>query len=196
MTETVTIDQVRDLVKAEKIKPSDLFGVETLTGDPTVVGYVEAEKKKAVAGEYAHRKRTEEGFDKTREELEKKLLEREADLQKLKIDAAKAQVGSLFTKQKDERKLDEKQVKFVQSRLAKFTPTKVEDLEKEFNAHMDAEIDEYKRIAKDVFGVEDKPADGGKADGGTGPDEKQKEGPADKYLDPAQNPFIKVTGEV
>jgi hypothetical protein len=196
MTEVVTIDQVRDLIKAEKIKPSDLFGVETLTGDPTVIGYVEAEKKKAVAGEYAHRKRTEEGFDKTRDELEGKLKEREAELQKLKVDAAKAQVGSLFLKQKDERRLDEKQVKFVQSRLAKFTPTKVEDLEKELNAHLDAEIDEYKRIAKDVFGVEEKTDGDDKGKHGVGPDEKPKETPADKYLDPAQNPFIKTTGEV
>lgn len=193
----ITIEDVKSFLKAEKTKPSDLFGAEDLTEDPAVKGFVETEKRRAVAGEYAHRKRTEEGFDTTKKEFEDKIKERDVKIRALEINAAKAQVGTLFEKQKGERKLDEKQVKFVQSRLPKFTPTKVEDLEKEFNLHLDAEIDEYKRIAKDVFGVEEKAADDRtKVDGGTGPDGKQKEGPADKYLDPAQNPWIPKTDEV
>lgn len=191
----ITIDQMRDLIKAEKIKPSDLFGVEVLTEDPSVVGYVEAERKKAISGEYAHRKRTEEGFDKTKAELEIKLKERETEVQTLKLDAAKGQVGTLFEKQKTDRKMDEKQVKFIQSRLPKFAPTKVEDLDKEFNAYLDVEIDEYKKILKEVFGVEDKSEDNKDVKGGgTEPDDKKKATPEPEspYLDPAKNPFIKT----
>jgi len=194
----ITIDQVRDLIKSEKIKPSDLFGSETLTEDPTVKGYVDAEVKRAVAGEYAHRKRDEEGSLKAKEDMEKAVAEKDAEIAKLKIETAKSQVGSLYEKQKESRKLDDKQDKFVLSRIDKFTPEKAEDIEKEFNTYLDAEIDEYKKISKDVFGIEEEPEkkpDGTEdKDGGTGPDNKKKEelGKEDKYIDPAQNPMIKT----
>jgi len=194
----ITIEDVKAFVKAESSKPSDLFGAESLADDPAVKGLIETESRQARAGEYAHRKRGEEGFDKTRKEWEDKLKVKDDELLKLRKDAAKAQVGSLFEKQKEARKLDEKQVKFISSRLPKFEPIKIEDLEKEFNLHLDGEIEEYKRIAKDVFGVEDKSAgNGGKeGDGGTGPADKSKESPGSKYLDPAQNPMIKIAGDI
>jgi hypothetical protein len=194
----ITIEDVKAFIKAESSKPSDLFGAESLAEDPAVKGLIETETRQARAGEYAHRKRTEEGFDKTRQEWEDKLKVKDGELLKLRKDAAKAQVGSLFEKQKAERKLDEKQSKFIQTRLAKFEPIKIEDLEKEFNLHLDGEIEEYKRIAKDVFGVEEKPAgDGGKGgDGGTGPADKSKESPDNKYLDPERNPMIKIAGDI
>ena len=55
MGDVVTIDQLRDLVKADKIKPSDIFGAEVLADDPSVKGLIETENRRAVAGEYAHR---------------------------------------------------------------------------------------------------------------------------------------------
>lgn len=193
MSDVVTIDQIRDLIKAEKIRPSDLFGAEVLTDDPVVTGYVKERTKEAVAGEYAHRKRTEEGFDKTRKEFEDKLTEREAEVQKLKLESAKSQIPVLFEKQKAERTLDERQGKWLQNRLAKFTPEKIEELDKEFNAYLDAEVDEYKRMAKDVFGIDTEAeavSKKGKS-GGSEPDDSKGE-PDNKYLDPKTNPFIKT----
>lgn len=190
----VTIDQVRDLIKAEKMKPSDLFGAEILADDPSVRGLVESEIKRAVAGEYAHRKRTEEGFDKTKTEFEKKIQEQEAQLNNLKIETAKAKVRPIYDAQKTARKLTEKQAAFIEGRLDRFTPKKAEDVEKEFNTHLDSEIDEFGKVAK-LLGIDDgKGKDDGKGqDGGTGPDETKKTGaPENKYIDPAQNPMIKI----
>ena len=193
MPDVITRDQLKELIKSENIRPSELFGSETLTEDPVVRGYTEAEIKRATAGEYAHRKRDEEGSLKLKGELEKQLKEREGEVQKLKIEVAKSQLGTLFEKQKADRNLDERQVKFIQNRIAKFTPTKAEDLEKEFSAHLDTEIDEYKRLAKDVFGVDsEKEGDGkGKAVGGE-PVENKGATPKDKYVNPLTNPFIKT----
>jgi hypothetical protein len=197
MSDVITRDQLKELIKSEEIKPSDLFGSEALTEDPTVKGFVAAEIKRAVAGEYSHRKRDEEGSLKVKAELEEKLKAKDDELRKLQIEAAKVKVGSLFEKQKTERKLDERQVKFIQSRLAKFEPIKIEDLEKEFNLHLDGEIEEYKRISKDVFGIEEQPTGDGKAgDGGTGPETKPASSPENKYLDPAQNPMIKTVEDI
>lgn len=195
MTDTViTKEQIRNLILAEKLRPSDLFGAESLTDDPVVKGYVESEKRSATAGEYAHRKRTEEGFDKTRTELEKKLQEREAEVSRLRLESAKAKVGPIFDRQKAERKLDPKQEKFIQTNLDRFEPKDVDKLEDEFKSYLDKQIDEYGRLAK-VFGIEEKPegAAGGTGGPGLGPDKNKPSGdPNAKYLDPKKNPFIKV----
>jgi len=191
--EKVTIDEVRDLIKADKIKPSDLFGAEVLADDPSVKGLIETENRRAVAGEYAHRKRGEEGFDKTKGELEKQLADLKAEANTLRIATATGKVRPLYDAQKATRKLTEKQALFIEGRLDKFKPIKPEDVEKEFNFYLDSEVDEYGKIAK-LMGIEEKvAADGGDKGGGTGP-ENQPAGDAtlSKYLDPAKNPLIKL----
>ena len=188
----ITIEDVKSFLKAEKVQPSDVFGVDVITSDPAVKGYVETETRRAVAGEYAHRKRTEEGFDKTREEFEKRATASEALVSQLRLDAAKGQVGGLFAKQAAERKLTDQQAKFVQARLARFTPQKVEEVGKEFNFYLDAEIDEYGRLAKDVFGVEEKKVEGDKGKPGAESGGNPASPTLNPYLDPAKNPFIKL----
>jgi len=188
----ITIEDVKSFLKAEKVQPSDVFGVDVITSDPAVKGYVETETRRAVAGEYAHRKRTEEGFDKTREEFEKRATASEALVSQLRLDAAKGQVGGLFAKQAAERKLTDQQAKFVQARLARFTPSKVEEVGKEFNSYLDAEIDEYGRLAKDVFGVEEKKVEGDKGKPGAESGGNPASPTLNPYLDPAKNPFIKL----
>jgi ribosomal protein L29 len=192
MGDVVTIDQLRDLVKADKIKPSDIFGAEVLADDPSVKGLIETENRRAVAGEYAHRKRGEEGFDKTKGELEKQLADLKAEANMLRITAATGKVRPLYDAQKATRKLTEKQATFIEGRLDKFKPIKPEDVEKEFNFYLDSEVDEYGKIAK-LMGIEEKVAGGGDKGGGTGP-ENQSTGDAvlNKYLDPAKNPFIRL----
>jgi len=192
MGDVVTIDQLRDLVKADKIKPSDIFGAEVLADDPSVKGLIETENRRAVAGEYAHRKRGEEGFDKTKGELEKQLADLKAEANTLRIATATGKVRPLYDAQKVTRKLTEKQATFIEGRLDKFKPIKPEDVEKEFNFYLDSEVDEYGKIAK-LMGIEEKAAGGGDKGGGTGPEDKSAGGtPENKYLDPAKNPFIKL----
>ena len=197
MPDVVTIDQIRDLIKAEKFKPSDLFGADLLADDPSVRGLVETETRRAVAGEYAHRKRTEEGFDKTKAEWEAKLQEKDAALSAMRLEAAKGKVGQLYEAQKSSRKLSAKQAAYIEGRLAKFAPSNPDELEKELNAYLDSEIDEYGKVAK-LLGVETDaaPDQGNDKSGGKGtepeggkPDGK---GPDAPYLDPAKNPFIKL----
>jgi len=188
--EKVTIDEIRDLIKADKIKPSDLFGAEVLADDPSVKGLIETENRRAVAGEYAHRKRGEEGFNKTKGELETQLADLKAEATTLRLATATGKVRPLYDAQKATRKLTEKQALFIEGRLDKFKPTKPEDVEKEFNFYLDSEVDEYGKIAK-LMGIEEKPTGGDKG-GGTGPEVSPAGGATpNKYLSPATNPFIK-----
>jgi ribosomal protein L29 len=193
MAEMVTIDQIRDLIKADKVKPSDLFGADILADDPSVKGLIETENRRAVAGEYAHRKRGEEGFDKTKGELEKQLADLKAEANTLRISAATGKVRPIYDAQKATRKLTEKQALFIEGRLEKFKPTKPDDVEKEFNFYLDSEVDEFGKIAK-LMGIEEKAASGGDKGGGTGPENQPaSDATLSKYLDPAKNPFIKLS---
>lgn len=189
MPDVVTLDQIRELVKTENLKPSDLFGTEALVADPVIVAHV----KQQTTGEYLHRKRTETDLEEEKRQHGEALKAKDAEITRLKVEAVKAQVPVLFAKQKDARKLDEKQTKYVNMRLPKFVPTKPEDVDKEFNAYLDSEIEEYNRIAKEL-GIET-PAGGDKGKTGeTGGEAGHNDGGGtgeDKYVNPATNPMIK-----
>ena len=156
MPDVVTIDQIRDLIKSENIRPSDIFSVEKLTADSMVIGFAENRVREKIGSEYQRRKEAEEKLAQLQKEVGPKEAVLMEKIKNLELGAAKTQIGPLLEKQKGIRKLDDRQVKFVQARLARFSPTKPEDVEKEFNTYLDAEIDECGRLAKDVFGIEDK----------------------------------------
>ena len=190
-TVVVTREQVKDLIKSEGIKPSDLFDAGSLCSDPVVRGFADDRVKERLGQTWREKMEALEERDKLK--TEKSELEKQVGAHK--ATAAKAQVGSLFEKQKAERKLDDRQMKFVQRRLPRFNPSKPEEIEKEFNAWLDSEIDDYKAEAKEVFGIEDKPAgDKGeiKPTPGAEPSGSPPGETPDKYLDPKTNPFIRT----
>jgi chromosome segregation ATPase len=121
--------------------------------------------------------------------LEERVASQDAAIKTNQVEGAKARVPALFEKAKAERKLEIRQSKFIAARLARFVPVKPEEVEKEFNTFLDGEIDEEKRLAKDVYGVVDK--GGGKE--GAEPDVTEAGGDAQAaYLDPAKNEMIKL----
>lgn len=191
MPDVVTKDQIRDLIKSENLRPSDLFETEHIVADPIVKGYAEDRIKERIGAEFARRKDAEEKLTK----LQEGQGDKEADLLKqiatLKAGAAKAQLGPMLDKQKADRKLDDRQLKFIQSRMSKFEPKNPDELDKEFNSWLDDSIDEFGSLAKDVFGIKAEDPKG-EPKGGE-PDNRGASGDAgSKYLDPKQNPFIKT----
>ena len=154
MAEKITLGEMKELIKEEKILPSDLFGVGGLTEDPLVRGYLDSsvkELKGKLSGEYDARKRVEKDGDKTKDEWsdEKKALLDENKT--LKVGAAKVKAAELFGTKIKERKLGEKESKFLKSKQSDFLPQDLEALEKEVDAHLDKTLEEYKETAK-IFG--------------------------------------------
>ena len=189
----LTLEDVRTFLKTEKVKPSDLFGPEDMAADPTVRGLAEDRVRERIAGEFARRKEAEEKLQGIEAKHKADLEARDKRIQDLQIGEAKSKVGQLFDAQRASRKLDDRQTKFIQNRLARFTPAKPEDVEKEFGAFLDSEIDEYGKIAKDVFGLEPTPPAEGDKGGGREPQAGPgKSDPKAEYLDPAKNPMIRV----
>ena len=157
-----SIAEIRSAIAEVGAKPSDVFSLGALTADSLIESHIETIKKEAVKGEYLHRKRDEEGFDKTREKMEKDHQKKLDDMQK-QLDEKdkiiqKGQVGNLLKSIIKERKLDEKQQKFIEKYKDKFEPEDGGDkLEKELNSWMDGKLTEFDEIQKDVLGIKDKP---------------------------------------
>ena len=156
---SITISEVKDFIKAEKSQPNDWFGRDQLIDDPVVKGVIESEKKTASAGEYAHRKRTDEAFDKARTDWEAKEKTFQDAAKKLKIENAKTKASDLFTSKAKERKLSDEQIKFIDMKKEKdFNPEDPEKLDSEVNKFMDAGLEEFK-VQAEIFGHKEKDGD-------------------------------------
>lgn len=154
MPEKITLSEIKELITEEKIMPSDLFGVEALTGDPLVRGYLDSSVKQLkgkLSGEYEARKRVESGTEKKEGTWEEQKQKLEEENKKLKVESALTKATELFGKKAKERKLDDKQTKFINAKEASFTLEDPENLEKEVDKFMDTMIDEYKATAE-IFG--------------------------------------------
>ena len=168
MPEKITLGEMKELIKEEKIVPSDLFGVEDLTGDPLVRGYLDSsvkELKGKLSGEYDARKRIEKGKEENKGEWEDEKKKLEEENKKLKTEGAKVKAAELFGTKIKERKLDDKQSKFLKSKQNDFLPEDPEVLDKEVDKFMDTKLEEYKETAK-IFGhkteeKEEEPKGGG-----------------------------------
>lgn len=170
MPDTITLAEVKKLIGEEGISPSEIFGRDSLIDDPVVKGYVDEREKMASSGEYAMRKRKEEGLDKDRKEWEEEKKKIEDENKKLKIDSAKVKATELFDTKIKERKLDKPQSEFLKSKQTDFLPEDLEAIDKEVDKYMDAKLEEYKETAK-IFGHKTDEPKGSEPKGGGEPGE-------------------------
>ena len=175
MTE-ITIGQVKDLIKAENITPGQLFTLGALSEDPSVQDLIKSESRSAQKGEYEHRKRTDKKFDDEREKWETEKKELEGQIKTLKPKAIQNDRDASFKKITEARKLDEKEVKFINRKLGGFVPEKTEDMDKELDKFVDTQLDDFKAIAADM-GIELPKKDGADGGGDKGGDDKPNLGP-------------------
>lgn len=185
-----TLSEVKQAVQEGKFQPTDLYDREVLFADPAIKEHVQ-EKIKNARG-YDIRKfedLTEQraDFEKKLQEATEQLNEKNEEIKTLKTESAKSKTSSLFDEAKKTRKLDDKQTKFVEKRLPKFSPEDPEKIGDEFEKFMDATLDDYDDVAE-VFGQKKPDGKGtgeGEGEGGDGGDS-----PADSGDPLADNPFI------
>ena len=173
MAEKITLGEIKEIIKAEKVSPDDLFGVEDLTTCPVVKGFVDStvkELKGKLSGEYDARKRVEKDVDKDKDERDEEVKKKDDEIKKLKIEGAKRDATELFSSKIKERKVDKQQEAFLKSKQSDFTPEDPEKLDKEVDAFMDANLEEYKATAK-IFGHKTNEPKGGEPKGGGEPGE-------------------------
>lgn len=180
----VTISEVRDFIRSESLKPSDIFGLGDLTKDPMIQEHFEAEQKKALTGEYAGRKRDEEGFEKAKAKLvkdhEKQIKEKDDVIATQGTEIIQSKTGTWLETQKAKRELNDEQLKFITRNMPNFKPEDAEKAEDEFNKFLDNQIDDLSGIKKDVFGDE---GDGGEKKKAGGGEPGSKKGESDMVED-------------
>ena len=154
MAEKITLGEIKEIIKAEKVSPSDLFGVEDLTTDPLVTAFVDStvkELKSKLSGEYEARKRIEKGGKEEKEEVTDEMKKKDDLIKKLQTDGAKRDAIDLFTTKIKERKLDKKQSAYIELKQKEFSPEDPEKVDKEVDTFMDDTLKEYKTTAE-IFG--------------------------------------------
>ena len=146
----MTIEEVKGfLANNPKIRPSELFNSEALKTDPVVVHEV----REATAGEYAHRKRTDEAFDKARAEWDAKEKQMQNDLKSARSQALTGTVKEKAKALMESRKLDEQQVEYLSDYIKDFTIDDPEKIEIELNKKLDAGLKSFDHLATKVFKV-------------------------------------------
>lgn len=192
-----TAEEIRQLIREAELQPSDIFTVGEITADPIVTEqtrekhvnspqvYYDLREAKRLLAEAE--KRAKE-VEKASKDLVDQVKAKDEALRTGAIEAAKAKVPTLFEKLKGSRKLDAGTTKFIQARLARFTPTKAEDVEKELEAYLDSEVDEFGKV-QEILGIK---AKGDVKKGGGEPEENPDVPAQDKYTTPATNPMIRT----
>jgi hypothetical protein len=189
----LSLEDMKKVIKAESLKPGDLFSNADLAEDPSVKGLVDSAERRTKASFHDHDERMKDKVADVKAEGEKEKKDLEAENKTLKSEVAKSKVDGLFETAKTERKLSEKQIKYLEKKTSKFEPDDPEKLEAEFSSFLDDNIKEFKLIAEDVFGEkqkkdEPKTGDGdgngdGDGDGGNGNGDSEKSVDANPFVD-------------
>ena len=154
MPEKITKSEIKEILEKENILPSEVYSLDSLSGDPFVKGFIESATKETqgkLRGEAEQRRRGEEGLDKKGKEWEDEKKAKDDEIKKLKIDGAKRDAVGLFTTKVKERKLDKKQSAYIELKQKEFVPEDPEKVDKEVETFMDDTLKEYKTTAE-IFG--------------------------------------------
>jgi len=180
MAEKITLGEIKEIIKAENVSPSDLFAIEDLITDASVKGYVESavkETQNKLRGEAEQRRRGEEGLDKKGKEWEDEKKEKDEEIKKLQIAGAKRDAIDLFATKIKERKLNKQQTSYITKKQKDFEPKEIDNVDREVDKFMDSSLEEYKEDAK-IFGhkteeTKEEPKGGGEpGEGGLSEDDE------------------------
>jgi len=182
------VSEIKELLKEEGLKPSDVFDEDELRNDPIVVDYVKKEKQ----GEYLHRKRTDEAFDRARAEWEKEKKDLEAKIKQLSVEKTKFQVSDYLQELAQERNLNEVQVKFINKNLKKFEINEPEKVKEELDKFIDEQLKDFEETQKLLLGDKADNKEKEKDGKGTPPVEGNEPESEEEYENPEKNEFINV----
>lgn len=167
--EKMTLKEIKDVIAESRIQVDELFSMEEIGKNKAIQEHFQ------VTGNIKRYERLEKKFEQKEKEWADKEAEFKNKIKEMGIDGAKIKANDLFSKKAKDRKLDDKQVKFITVKQPNFTPEDVENLDKEVDKFMDDMLDEYKANAE-IFG--EKTDENIKEKGGAEPGDEEGEGDA------------------
>jgi len=186
------LKELRKQIEEGEVKPSDLFSEDELTQDPDVQAMVTKAEKKAVTGEYEHRKRTDAAFDKARADWDKEKKALEDKNKELSTSNANLKVGDVLAGLAKERKLDEKQIAFVNKNIGQFEVKDAEKVKEEMDTFVTDQLKAYDEVSEIITGKkpEEKSAEKKPGEKGTGSGDGEPPETSADYEDGKKNDFI------
>jgi len=189
----LTLEDVRKAIRQGGYEVTDLFDEEDILDLKIVRNHVKKEKQT----EYEHAKRLEGRLAEERNSRLQREKELEDEISKLKRETFQASSSKLFEALAAERKLDDRQRKFMELRLSGFNPEKVEDqdaIKAELNKWIDAQLTEWQTLTELIAGEKQEGSED-KKDASTPPAPSVGAGtlgaqPLPETMDPAKNPLI------
>jgi len=159
-----TAKEIKEAIKEGGFEVDDLFDVKEIAKNKEVQDHF------GEHGNYKRYERLQRKFDAKDKEWSAEKEKLETQIKETKTEAAKAKAADLFKEKAKERKLDDKQILYIERKRKKdeFKPEDPEQLEKEVDKFMDNVLDEYKEDAN-IFG-------GKSGDGGNGSGKEQTGG--------------------
>lgn len=146
MPDMVTKDQIRELIKSEKLRPSDLFDTDHIIADPVVKGYAEDRIKERIGAEFARRKEAEEkleALEKSKVDLANKL----SAYEKATLKSRAKEVFDAVIVERPALEKDERLARYVRRQFDKsFTPTEEAQLKDDLNQFIDAAVAEGQEL--------------------------------------------------
>ncbi len=145
--------EVKAFAQELGMKPSEVFGKEELTSDPTVVDHLKTEKHDL----WNKNTRIEKELETSKDKFTALGETHAAEVKTLKTENLKSRVTPMFTALAVERKLPEQQLKFITANLEDFSPTGEDEsaVKVELNTFIDDQQKRFEAVAKDVFGIKE-----------------------------------------
>lgn len=147
MTKEEVIQGVKDL----GLTVSDLFAEDDLRSDETVAAIVE----EATARERGYGSRQATKVEKLQQRIADLQAAHETALNEVKAESTRASSRRVLDTIVGERKLDDSQRKFLERNWKSFQSkaTDEDGLREELEAFVDAQLDEYRSLASEVYGI-------------------------------------------
>lgn len=170
-----------------KIVPDEVFDRDEIEQ----VDFVKDLSKKLFNQNKAFERKNSEfnKIDELKTEYETKLTEKEKELKTARNDLVKVTAKDKFGEFVNQRKLNEKQIKFIESNWDEFKVEDPEKVDESLNKFIDTGLTRFKKNAE-IFGV---PVDGDnqdEVDGTPAKEGKQSEGGNKDFTNPENNPLI------
>ena len=147
----MTREELIAAIQTGNFTPEDLFVLDVLVKQPSVVAHVRAEKQT----EYEHAKRIEKVLAEERTARMEAEKAHETAINAAKAEVVKVSIGQIFGALAAERKLDTKQRAFVDRRIGAFATAATDpaSAKADLNTWLDGQLVDYSETAK-LLGVQ------------------------------------------
>ena len=165
----MTIKEIKEAIAEGRIQVDELYDMAEIGKNKAIQDHFQE------TGNIKRYERLEKKFEQKEIEWTDKEVGFETKIKEMGIDGAKIKANDLFEKKMKDRKLDDKQIKFIKAKQPDFIPKDIENTDKEVDEKMDSYLDEYK-ITAEIFG--EKTDENTENKGGGEPGDENTEGDA------------------